>query len=135
MLAYQVTADGYGYKTDNNKFFWSNVSAGKFCETQLYSNLIASIAKYVEYNTNAMALGPTYNTIRRDAGFNILTNYVRTSHPESLIQLALEIIDLEPHLRAIIPGKSHTYHLNSKAMFNDIIWLCIRIRKQFKKQT
>ena len=135
MLAYQVTPDGYGYSTamsENNKFFWSRLTADKFCEAQLYTNLVNSIGKYVEYNSNALALGTTYNTIRRDTAFSILNRYVSAEHPQSLLQLAVEVLDLEPYLRAIIPGKRHPFHFNSKNQFNDLIWLCIRIRKQFK---
>ena len=135
MLAYQVKSDGYGYSTampENNKFFWSRLTADKFCEAQLYTNLLSSIEKYVEYNYNAMALGLTYNTNRRDTAFSNLNRYVHTEHPQSLLQLAVEVLDLEPYLRDIIPVKSHPLHFNSKNQFNDLIWLCIRIRKQFK---
>ena len=132
MLAYQIQPEGCGFKTDSDKFFWNRLSAGKFCESQLYGNLLSSLQKYLEYNSNALALGPTYNTIRRDVAFSNLNQYLRTEHTPSLLQLALEVLDLEAHLRAIIPGKNHPYHLNSKSQCNELIWLCIRIRKQFK---
>lgn len=138
MLAYQVKPDGCGYAAavpENNKFFWSKLTADKFCEAQLYTNLVNSIGKFVEYNSNALALGSTYNTIRRDTAFKILNKYVHSEHPQSLLQLSVEILDLEPYLRDIIPGKRHPFHLNSKNQFNDLIWLCIRIRKQFKMKS
>jgi len=135
MLAYHIHPEGYGFKTDTDQFFWSRVSAGKYCESQLYANLLLSVKKYVEYTTNATVLGPTYNTIKRDAAFCILNQFVRAEHTQSLLQLSNSILDLEAHLRAIIPGKNHPFHFKSKEQLNDIIWMCIRIRKQFKIQT
>ena len=133
MLAYQVTADGYGYKTDNNKFFWSNVSAGKFCEAQLYKNLLQSVCNYVDYVTKATALGLFYNTIRKDNAFQMLTRFVNAQHTQSLPELANQILDMEPHLRVMIPSRKHPYHAPALTQLNELIWLCIRIRKQFKK--
>lgn len=135
MLAYNVFADGQGYSTSTNKFFWSRLTADKFCESQLYENLLQSFSRFVQYNTDALSIGTTYRTIRRDIAFNALNQFVASKHPSSLLQLAIEILSLESHMRLTIPGNTHPYHHNSKMQFTNLVWLCIRIRKQFKLQT
>jgi hypothetical protein len=138
MLAYKINPDGYGFSADlpdKNKFFWSRLTAGKFCEAELFARVLTSYDMYIESNYKALALRPAYVSTRRDIAFHILREFNASQHASSLLSLAVAILELEPELRTIMPGKTHPYHFYAKAQFNDLIWLCIRIRKQFKIQT
>ena len=133
MQAYQVQPEGFGFTAAlplTNKFFWSRLSASRFCETQLSDHIRLSMQKQEE---SAGFHGGFYNTLRKFNALENIRQFNRDTTIKALPELACQVIELEPDLRAILPSKSHPFHHESRARLNDLVWLCIRIRKQYKK--
>jgi len=133
MQAYQVNADGYGYqsKTVNSTgFFWSRLTAGKFCEVQLSSHIREAVQRFTD---NAEFNGGFYNTIRKYNALQNLKQFNALPPTQTLAELANQVLALEADMRAIVPSVKHMQHHQSKAQVNDIVWLCVRVRKQCKQ--
>ena len=132
MNAYQVTTDGYGFSTvlpSDNKFFWSHTSADKFCERRLSEHIMLSLRHYAE---RAEFVGGYYNTIRKYYALVHINQFIHTSQPGSLPELASQVLKLEADMRAIVPGKKNPHRNAALQEINELVWLCVRVRKQFK---
>lgn len=129
MLAYHIQPEGFGFTTDSDKFFWNRVSAGKFCERQLADHLRSSVRKYTE---RAEYLGGYYNTIRKYNALINLHSFILDNNSITLPELANQVLALEDDMRAIIPSKQNPHRNTALTQVNDLVWLCVRIRKQFK---
>ncbi|MFZ4545859.1 MAG: hypothetical protein ACOYN4_00410 [Bacteroidales bacterium] len=133
MAAFNINPAGYGFTAqlpENKQFFWSQVSANAYCREQL----VQRIRKMLETYIASTEFHGIYNTIRKHNAFETLKAFA-ASTPQELSQLAAGILALENDFRATIPSATHpNRHLATKQV-NDIIWLCVRVRKQFKIQT
>ena len=135
MQAYCVKPDGFGYIAllpESNAFFWNKNTAGKFCEAQTKEYIQIELRKYVDKADFQQGF---YKTIRKFNALEHLKQYVLSLPAQSLLELANEVLALEPELRAIIPSIKHPCHKISRSQVNDLIWLCIRIRRQFKTRS
>jgi hypothetical protein len=134
MEAYKVNPDGFGFTAQlpkTNAFFWSKVTAGNFCEAKTKEYVHSELRRFVE---NADFQRGFYQTIRKHDALKRMTEFVQAPLPESLRELTSQLLELEPELRAIAPSVKHPYHHVSKSQLDNLIWLCVRIRKQLKSQ-
>ncbi len=132
MQAYLVNPVGFGYIVllpKSEASFWSRNTAGKFCEAQITDYIQTDLRKYVEKADFQEGL---YKTFRKFNTLEHLKRYVLTQQIQSLPELANQVLALKPELMAIIPSIKHPCHQTSNLQVDNLIWLCIRIRKQFK---
>ena len=134
MPAYQINPDGFGFTAHlpkTNAFFWSKVSAGNFCEAKTKEYIHHELRRYVD---NADFQRGFYQTIRKHDALEKLKNFVQIALPPSLREYTSQVLELEQELRAIVPSTKHPCHHASKQQLDNLIWLCIRIRKQLKSE-
>jgi hypothetical protein len=134
MQAYKVNPDGFGFTAHLPKtiaFFWSKVTAGNFCEAKTKEYVHAELRRFVE---NADFQRGFYQTIRKHDALKHLKEFVQAPPPQFLRELTSQILELEPELQAIVPSVKHPCHRVSKSQLDNLIWLCVRIRKQLKSQ-
>lgn len=133
MAAFNINPDGYGFTaqlSDTKQFFWSQVSANAYCREQLAQRIRKMLETYIA----STEFHGVYNTIRKQGAFDKLKAFAATNQPMELKQLATEVLALENDFRATIPAPTHpNRHLAAKQV-NDIVWLCVRVRKQFKER-
>ena len=129
MAAYNINPDGYGFTAqlpETKQFFWTQVSANTYCQAQLAQRIRKMVEAYVE----STGFHGVYNTIRKQNSFQQLKDFAASNTSLNLPQLATEVLALETDFRTTIPSPTHpNRHLSTKQV-NDIIWLCVRIRKQ-----
>lgn len=134
MLAYRISQDGFGYMAHlprSNAFFWSKNTAGKFCEAQTRDYINNELRRYVE---KADFQEGFYKTIRKHKALENLKRFVMAPPTQPLPELVNQVIELEPELYAIVPSIKHPNYYLSRLQVDNLIWFCIRIRKQFKNQ-
>jgi len=136
MLDQYVQADGYGWRvlaTEIPAFFWSKLHADAFCKNELSGRILASVRRYISDVEKYDLFGKYMDTRRKNEAYNNLNEFIAISTVMDLSGMANYILDHEADLISLIPSKNHPSHDDACKQVNNLVWLCVRIRKQFKQ--
>jgi hypothetical protein len=143
MYKYEINPDGLGFTVDvsysvstnqvsnERKFFYKELSAYHFIESHLAAYLDTQLKKMVAHagilaNTSSSFY---YKSERRFRAYERCKEYTKVSALDSLRGIALQILNLEADLRALLPSPANPSYQSSHDKLEEIVWLCIRIRK------
>ncbi|MFZ4707184.1 MAG: hypothetical protein ACOYMF_14360 [Bacteroidales bacterium] len=147
MYKYEILPDGLGYTVDvsysqsanqitnERKFFFKELSAYHYIESHLASYLDTQFKKMIAHSNILTNTSNSYyyKSERRFRAYERCKEYAKVSANDSLRGISLQILNLEADLRALLPSPSNTSYQHTHDKLEEIVWLCIRIRKQLKK--
>lgn len=147
MYKYEILPDGLGFTVDvsysvatnqvsnERKFFYKELSAYHFIEAHLAKYLDTQLKKMVAHShiLSNTSNSHYYKSERRFRAYERAKEYTKVSANDSLRGISLQILNLESDLRALLPSPSNNSYQSSHDKLEEVVWLCIRIRKQLKK--
>ncbi len=147
MYKYEIVPDGTGFSVgitfsinskqveSINPFFFSGDDAYTYVEKHMTRWIHDTLVKIVSHSENVKhcSFNGEYKNKRRKMASNRLKAYIRTSETETLRGITMQVLNYEQDLRAILPFPTNPSYQKSLNKLDDLVSVCLRIRKQLKK--
>lgn len=147
MYKHDIFSDGLGFKavvTCTNeqgaietleKFYFTELDAHVWVNSKMKDYLLMSLRKYIHHSEilQNVSASNAYNSRTRNLAMSRLKDYLTVMGKENLRGLSLQVLNFEQDLRAILPSPTAKSYASQLEKLESMIWMCIRIRKEIKK--
>lgn len=133
-----ISRDGYGFSVepgfDVKRFFFSATAATADYENRMQTLIHRSLKSFVS-NADFYSDCPNsfYRTARKIDNLEMLKVFTFASRSASMRAIAYQVLNYEQQLRSLLPTPRSEYYQPALARLEELIWICIRVRKELKK--